>query len=236
MKKEIIGQSVGGKDILMRSSWSWWWHVLFQFGLHGNEVGTIKLAQKLLEYIDLGIYTVPDSLTLHIIPCLHVDGFALAWEQADYFWWGKVGKRNANDVEFVKNICLPEDHNDISTVFIAWQEIQVSAGEAPFSEPETQALKWVIDRYAPVLLFDYHNAYPAIWGAQDTLWELVATKYRALTWWWDWEQLYTTPDVKRYASKWMSTVFIEWTNRWASDRWVHKAIFPEILKFISENI
>lgn len=105
----------------------------------------------------------------------------------------------------------------------------------PFSEPESRALRNVINEINPVLFIDIHNAYPAIWWEIWTLGKKCAEASRKVSWWPDREQLYKTPDRKWYKSRKLNTIFIEWTNRYASDKIMLTKVFGDIFDIVSKK-
>lgn len=229
-----IGYTTHDKPIILYQYWddNASKTVLMNFGMHGNEIGTVKLAMKLLEALDTNSIDIPSDLRVLIIPCLNRDGFQKALKNPDYFWGWSVWKFNGNNVELVKNISLLENHSKKTKMRISGKMVTADWWDSPFSEPESQALRSVIQKIKPDLFIDYHNAYPCVWWETTSDAKIVAQKYRELTGRPDRSELYVTPDFKRYQSIWLNTIFVEWTNRWASDWNMHKRVLPEMFNYI----
>ena len=98
-------------------------------GLHGGyEWNTTALMSQTLEYLTASPDSVPEELTLYIIPLANPDGAAAGTDRV-------AGRMNANGVDLNRNW----DYR--------WQPTAthgihpVDAGAFPFSEPETAALR-----------------------------------------------------------------------------------------------
>jgi hypothetical protein len=118
-------------------------------GIHGGyERNTIELVQKFMDVLIEHPESMPSQLTLYLIPCANPDGAAAGTDRVH-------GRMNGNLVDLNRNW-------DYS-----WQPVSnhgpwlVSGGSAPFSEPETAALRdFILEREVEVVIF-YHSA----WGA-----------------------------------------------------------------------
>ncbi len=118
-------------------------------GIHGGYEGnTIELVQKFVDVLIDHPESVPSEITLYLIPCANPDGAAAGTDRV-------YGRMNGNLVDLNRNW----DFN--------WQPVSshgpwvVSGGSAPFSEPETRALRdFILDREIEAVIF-YHSA----WGA-----------------------------------------------------------------------
>lgn len=233
---QIIGHTVTWTEITMYTYGTGVNHIVLQFGMHGNEVGTVKLWYKILEALDLWIIQVPSNLTIHIIPSLNKDWLHQALQDPDYQRGGMVGKVNANKVELSTNISTDQDFDTWFEVMISGKRYHAKPWDYPFSEPESQALYNTINKYKPIIIIDYHNAYPAIQWWLDTLSQDLSQHYRQLTWFKSREHLNNAPDVKRYESQWLSYIIVEWTNRYISDRKIHRHAIPKLFEFISHQL
>lgn len=234
-KATLIGKSVKWKPIHAFTRWTWEKTLLINCWMHWNETGTIKFAQKLIKKIELWSIKIPPSVKISIIPCLNPDWYEEALKHPDYFWWGRRGKLNANGVNLVQNISTQQDFSSKATTYLAGKVVELDAGEFPFSEPEAQALRRALAYFKPTLFIDIHNAYPAIWGEQGELAEKMAKAARKKTGRSDRDQLYTTPDVKRYASQGIECFFIEGTHRYRSDAGVLIPVVEGVLRGLEEE-
>lgn len=124
---------------------------MFVYGLaHGSEwepaYGMLALAERLLEQPDEGLFNF-DRYRLVMMPILNV--------------WGYDNRRrhNPNGVDLNRNgderweeyVGRPNDEGVYGPGCYDWK------GTAPFSEPETQAWKRVLDRINPHAVLDFHG-------------------------------------------------------------------------------
>lgn len=138
---EIIGQSVERRDICLYRLGNGPQKILLHSGIHGNEVGTIKLMHHLMKYL-LGSFANYSQLTFYCIPCLNPDGYALAKKTPHFFSGGNIGRWNAKGVDLNRNFPT-QDWQSVTQRFFGknFQEAMVVfGGMSPASEPETQAL------------------------------------------------------------------------------------------------
>jgi len=90
IQKYPIGKSAGGLVINLFEIGVGPRKILFVGGTHGNEVGTIKLACHITNWLNANKENFP-NLSFYIIPCLNPDGLALARKHPNYFGGGKLG-------------------------------------------------------------------------------------------------------------------------------------------------
>ncbi|MGD8759536.1 MAG: M14 family metallopeptidase [Anaerolineales bacterium] len=115
-------------------------------GIHGGyEWNTTVLVNRLVDYFWASPELVPPEVTLYLIPCANPDGAAAGTDRIH-------GRMNANGVDLNRNW----DYE--------WQSVAshgpwpVSGGTAPFSEPETAALRdFILSRGIQAAIF-YHSA------------------------------------------------------------------------------
>ncbi len=141
---EIIGYSVEGRRI---EAYTVGWgarHVVFVGAIHGgSEYATGDLVARAAEYFRLRAAEVSPALALVFIPYANPDGLAVGHVRA--------GRFNANLVDLNRNWdCAWQPQSK-------WNEVTVSGGAAPFSEPETQALRDYLLRLEPALVVFYHS-------------------------------------------------------------------------------
>ncbi len=157
-----IGTTLGGKHIkcykISHSEYSSHNKMLIVGGIHGNEVGTVKLAHKI---INESFKTRSNrSLELFVIPCLNLDGFEQALNNPDWAHRGKVGRFNARGVDLNRNFPT-EDFQKYSE----WKtgrnfsekSQRVYCGERGASEPEIQSLINLIQKENISNLIMLHN-------------------------------------------------------------------------------
>ena len=103
-----------------------------------------------------------NSRRIYIIPIVNPDGYV--YNESSDGDWRKNKRDNDNDGIFEEN----DDGVDLNRNFsYEWgyddagsspdPTTQTYRGPSPFSEPETQAIKWLTDSIQPVVAIDYHT-------------------------------------------------------------------------------
>ncbi len=143
--------------------------VVFIGGMHGGyEWNTIWLAYEALDYFSATPDAVPPEVALYLIPSANPDGqFTVTFKDGrvepadipagiDTSW----GRFNGNGVDLNRNW-------DCDWAPIAqWQDRVVSGGDAPFSEPESAALRDFLLALNPAAVVFWHSAADAIYSAR----------------------------------------------------------------------
>lgn len=133
-------------------------------GIHGGyEWNSIVLAHRLLDYFTNNPAEIPSDITLTIIPSANPDGHYLIsgedgnFDAADISQDTSPGRFSANTIDG-----LPVDLNrnwDCNWSPTAlWRNTEVSGGSAPFSEPETSALRNFFLSQNPQAVIFLHSA------------------------------------------------------------------------------
>lgn len=136
-----IGKSVKGAEIRCFKIGNGKQKLLHVFGIHGNEIGTVKLGHRFLKWASENVNKI-NNFTLYIVPCLNPDGLNLARKQPDYFAGGKTGRLNANNVDLNRNFETKSFQKESVWNFGKnfSEQSKVYCGERGNSEPETKAL------------------------------------------------------------------------------------------------
>jgi hypothetical protein len=122
-----------------------------------------------MDYLDENPTVIPSSMTVAVIPALNPDGvFAVTgkdgrFTSADVSNDQKIqesGRFNAHKVDLNRNL----DCNWKSTSL--WKTKTVSAGTAPFSEPETKALRDFISEKNPEGVIFWHSQANAVYASE----------------------------------------------------------------------
>ena len=144
----VIGSSVEGRDITAYEYGSGDTQLLFVGGIHGGyEANTIRLAQAVIDEFHTNPDTIPDSVTVHIIPNLNPDGYTLPSTATD-----AQRRFNANSVDLNRNFdCRWQPTG-------TWRGVTMSAGTAPFSEPEAATLRDYVAQINPNAAVFWHSA------------------------------------------------------------------------------
>jgi len=145
----VIGYSVEGRPIEVVRFGEGSRARLIVAGIHGgSEANTTALAHELLAYMQAHPETVPDGLTLYILPELNPDGAARAS--------GPQGRANARGVDLNRN--WPAAWQPDWPRSGCWNLGPTTGGERPASEPETMSLIQFISASGVEALINYHSA------------------------------------------------------------------------------
>lgn len=197
--------------------------ILLTSGLHGNEVGTVKLAHGIIDWLHSD--TLKIDATYYVVPCLNPDGFKLARRKPSYFRGGGKGRLNARGVDLNRNFDTPNFTSDAK-----WNygknyshSRPVFAGKKPFSEPETKAISDFALSHKIKVWFMFHNAGRDVLPSRDKLAKKLAKKFSDISGFTlfseqKWDELRQTGTPKEWceAHK-ISFVEIEGSGRWSSD-------------------
>lgn len=129
-----IGQSVRGATLEAVRLGGGENNIVMIGGLHAGAVpGSVSLAEQAIRYFQDNLPLIPDNATLYIIPSVNLD--------SPYSPGELEGRLNANGVDLNRNWDCRWTEN------AKWRgnTIPGSGGSAPFSEPETRALRDFIE-------------------------------------------------------------------------------------------
>ncbi len=134
-------------------------------GIHGGyEWNTVLLAQRMIAYFESRPWVIPESVTLTIVPVLNPDGLLrvvddIEFSAEDVQAPTAPGRFNGNWVDLNRNWdCQWQPE-------ATWLNQTVSGGTAPFSEPETMALRDFLDARQPVAVVVWHSAGNGVFAA-----------------------------------------------------------------------
>lgn len=168
---KIIGQSVLGRAIESYTFGSGSTTLLFVGGVHGGyEWNSSALAYKFISELSDKTFPIPANLKVVIVPTLNPDGLYSATKLVGPFSDDNVvldtnspvgtGRLNANQVDLNRNFACK--WKTTST----WQNKVVSAGTAPFSEPEAVALRDLVTEIKPVAVIFWHSQANTVYGSE----------------------------------------------------------------------
>lgn len=156
-----VGTSVEGRPIVAYEFGTGETTLLFVGGIHGGyEWNSSLLAWEMIDHLTQNEDVLPEDISLHIIPSLNPDGLALVTggegrftmsDVADPSTRNATARMNANGVDLNRNFACkwqPES---------TWRGAVVSAGTAPFSEPEAAALRDYVTTTAPDAAVFWHS-------------------------------------------------------------------------------
>ncbi|MEX2013601.1 MAG: M14 family zinc carboxypeptidase [Parcubacteria group bacterium] len=170
VKRKVIGLSVEGREIESYTYGHGDRHILFVGGIHGGyEWNSVVLAYKFMDYLDINTAVIPESLTVTVIPSANPDGV--------YRVVGKEGRFTSADVSINKETLASGRFNarevDLNRNFDCqwkptsmWRDRLVSAGFAPFSEPEARALRDFVLENRPDAVISWHSQSNAVYASE----------------------------------------------------------------------
>ncbi len=140
-RQHVIGNSVEGRPLEVTEIGTGDTAIVLIGGIHtGPEVGTVYLVRELKDHFASNPGQIPPGIRLVFLPNANPDGYV-------------HGTRlNARNVDLNRN-WLTDDWEPIAT----HGRHQVSAGDAPLSEPETQALYHYLLDLGPHFALSYHG-------------------------------------------------------------------------------
>jgi len=157
----VIGRSVAGKDISVYTFGAGEMEVLFVGGMHGGyEWNSALLAYEFIDHLSANLDLIPAGMRVSVIPVMNPDGLALVTDVGGRFAATDIadpttrvadGRFNKNYVDLNRNFdCkwAPES---------TWRGEPVSAGTAPFSEPEAVALRDYVLANNPDAVVFWHS-------------------------------------------------------------------------------
>jgi len=148
---EVLGKSVGGRDITAYHYGTGATELLFVGGIHGGyEWNTALVAYQLMDYLKANPTVVPTNVKVTVIPVLNPDGLTKVvgtstgnFSEADVATSNTTvvaGRFNGNNVDLNRNFDCDWQAKG------KWQTKTVSGGSAVFSEPESQAIKNYVEK------------------------------------------------------------------------------------------
>ncbi|MBP3542098.1 MAG: hypothetical protein J6K72_09860 [Clostridia bacterium] len=157
LKTEVIGQTVEDRPMYALTIGTGDVYALVFAGIHGNEIANTPIMmdalENLIEGMENGDEVIKETLsrvTLVVVPCANPDGYDYC---VGYARRGMVAGRkvNHNSVNLNRNFPTPHWGNEFKM------------GEADYpgpeggSEPETQALVKLAERYPYSAMVDFHS-------------------------------------------------------------------------------
>lgn len=211
--------------------------ILYTAGIHGNEVGTIKLMHNFINWAYVNSLAFQET-TLFIIPCLNPDGLELARKNPDYFGGGKIGRFNDRNVDLNRNFDTPGFQKKSKWSFGKnySEASEVYCGEYGNSEPEIDAITKFIKKENIKIWFMFHNAGREAMGnlnqISQELTHLYAkkTKFRYVDNE-EWGKMKQSGTAKEWCDiNKIAYVEIEGSTRWGSDWNIQKKALEETLR------
>lgn len=166
----VIGASVEGRNIDVYTYGTGTNHILFVGGVHGGyEWNSVLLAYTFIDYLDANPNFIPTDMTISVIPSANPDGVHKVTKKDGRFSVADVstneevlasGRFNANKVDLNRNFDCKWKPKSM------WRSKTVSAGTAPFSEPEAEALKNFVLKNEPDAVIFWHSQSNAVYASE----------------------------------------------------------------------
>jgi predicted deacylase len=160
----ILGASVKGNPVEMSWFGSGREVIVVIAGVHGDEQNTVVTARYLLERLESGQITVPDSKSVLLIPVLNPDGIAAGTRE------------NASGVDINRNF-----DTDNWLPWSTYRGRRLSSGDAPFSEPESRIVRTLFDSFDrgwfDLVVITLHSKANSIFQASDDDYNLRFAAY-----------------------------------------------------------
>ncbi len=166
----VIGNSVEGRVIEAYTYGDGETHLLFIGGIHGGyEWNSTLLAYDMMELFEEDPDLIPKNIKVTIIPSANPDGLYKVIPKEGRITWDDapiaandlgVGRMNANDVDLNRNFdCKWQGES-------TWRGNAVSAGMAPFSEPEAAAIRSFVLTNEPAAVIFWHSQANAVYASE----------------------------------------------------------------------
>lgn len=165
----VIGSSLGGEEIAAYHFGEGEKEVLFVGGIHGGySWNTALLAYELVDWFKANPTVIPDNVSVTIIPNLNPDGLKRIAKTSGSFTAASISGTEAEKIAArfnSNNVDLNRNFNCEWKEKGTWQSREVSGGSAPFSEPETQALKAYVEKYKPSAVIAWYSAAGGVYAS-----------------------------------------------------------------------
>jgi len=117
--------------------------IVYTGAIHGSELSTQRLMYQWIDNLEANARRIPASRTIVVVPQINPDGVAMG------------ARVNAHNVDLNRNFATGDWQKDITDIYN--QPFPGGGGEAPMSEPETQAIAGLVQQLRPELILSYHS-------------------------------------------------------------------------------
>jgi hypothetical protein len=173
----VLGRSVEGREIEVYRFGNGSKKLMFVGALHGGYAwNTALLMYTLIDHLTAHPDLVPADLQVVVVPVANPDGLfrilgtsgRFSASDAPQFAYAHEvetdnhivsGRNNSNNVDLNRNFDCPWDGAAV------WRENQVNPGSAPFSEPESQALRDLFLTEQPLAIVFYDSASNGVYAS-----------------------------------------------------------------------
>jgi predicted deacylase len=203
--------------------------ILFASAIHGNEVGTIKTAHHLLNWLNEHQEGYED-FTFWVIPCLNPDGYETALKRPNYLGDGRIGRLNGHGVDLNRNFPTISWRAESDWTHGAnyKERTPVFCGLGGASEPEIQALIKLIRTQEIKVWYMFHNKGRDVMGNVNELAQELTKEYSIQSGYRffspeEWIDLKQTGTGKEWCDENdVAFIEIEASTRWGADWTIQK--------------
>lgn len=166
---QVIGTSIEGRAIDAYTYGDGSTHLLFVGGIHGGyEWNSVLLAYEFTDYLEAHSDALPSNLSVTVVPSANPDGVHTVIGKDGRFTAVDVpaeaasgaGRFNANGVDLNRNFDCKWQPESM------WRGAVVSAGTAPFSEPEARAVRDIVASLQPTAVVFWHSQSNAVYASE----------------------------------------------------------------------
>lgn len=154
----ILWKSLEWKEIKCYNFWNWNEKIIYFWWIHWNEVWTVKLMNKWINFLYNNEKLIPEDKQIFLINCLNIDLYNLALRKPNYFWWWSIWKQNSNNVDLNRNFPT-KNWSKESKMFLMWKYYGVSSWEFWWSEPEVKVILDLVKKENIKTIYEYHNCW-----------------------------------------------------------------------------
>lgn len=182
-KETILGQSVDGRDIVAYHYGTGEKELLFVGGVHGGySWNTALVGYELMDYLEENPSAIPENIRVTVVPVLNPDGLEKFIGTAGVFTKedalastidSKTARFNAHVVDLNRNFDC--DWESTGT----WQNQDVDGGDAPFSEPESAAIRDYVAVHIPAAAVVWYSSAGGVFASSCH--NGVSSETRAIT-------------------------------------------------------
>ncbi|UCG23396.1 MAG: hypothetical protein JSW55_14770 [Chloroflexota bacterium] len=161
-----IGYSAGDRPIVSYQFNNGPKKIVFIGGIHGGyEWNSILLAYEAIDHFRRYPGEVPGSVTMYIIPSANPDGQFRVTGRQGRFEPGDVISDTFPGRFNDKNVDLNRNWDCLWQPFASWRDQTVDAGDTPFSEPESIALRDFLLAQQPEAVVFWHSQADGVYGS-----------------------------------------------------------------------